>query len=317
MSILQNAVDSIAIGLEDFNSDDERRLLSSTRNIFAGTLLLFKHKLCILSPSGTDEVLIKQKISPSLDASGKLNWIGKGNKTVDVQSIKERFISLGIDVNWKRLDDINKYRNDIEHYHSSLSTETVRKLISDSFIIIRDFIVNQLHTDPRILLGEEYWEILVSINEVYEKEKSECNERLMRLSYFSDTILDSLQNHHCSNCGSDFLETDDSGEAYNAKFRCRSCGIEDDYEDIIKDSLSEFYALDIHLHYTDGGELPITECPLCDFGIYLFQENICSSCGGTAIHECARCQCNIPASELSDGNLCGYCSYMKDKYMNE
>lgn len=59
MSILQNAIDSIALGIEDYNSSDSRRLISCTRNLFAGILLLFKHKLAILSPPGSDEVLIK------------------------------------------------------------------------------------------------------------------------------------------------------------------------------------------------------------------------------------------------------------------
>jgi hypothetical protein len=33
VSILKNAVDSIAIGLEDFSSSDQRRVISCTRNI--------------------------------------------------------------------------------------------------------------------------------------------------------------------------------------------------------------------------------------------------------------------------------------------
>ena len=133
MSIIQNAVDSIAIGLEDYLSTDKRRIVSSARNIFAGIILLFKHKLCELSPSDADEVLIKQQVLPKIDTIGAVRWIGKGKKTVDIQNIKERFKSLGIVVNWKRLDEIKQYRNDIEHYFSKLNTQSVQKLISDSF----------------------------------------------------------------------------------------------------------------------------------------------------------------------------------------
>ncbi|MBW1777587.1 MAG: hypothetical protein JRJ54_08335, partial [Deltaproteobacteria bacterium] len=134
MSILKNAIDSIAIGLEDYQSTDERRIVSSARNIFAGILLLFKHKLCELSPAGSDEVLIKQKVLPEIDATGAVRWIGKGKKTVDVQNIRDRFESLGISVDWKRLERINKYRNNIEHYYSNLNTQSVQQLISDSFL---------------------------------------------------------------------------------------------------------------------------------------------------------------------------------------
>lgn len=51
MSIIQNAIDSIQIGVEDFQSDDDRRSVSAVRNIAAGILLLYKEKLCQLSPS--------------------------------------------------------------------------------------------------------------------------------------------------------------------------------------------------------------------------------------------------------------------------
>jgi hypothetical protein len=151
MSILKNAIDSIAIGLEDYQSTDERRIVSSTRNIFAGILLLFKHKLCELSPVDSDESLIKQRVLPEIDATGAVRWIGKGKKTVDVQNIKERFESLDIAVDWNRLERINKYRNDIEHYFSTQNPQSVQRLISDSFLIIRDFISDHLNEDPRSL----------------------------------------------------------------------------------------------------------------------------------------------------------------------
>lgn len=91
MSILQNAIDSIALGMEDFASTDPRRLISCTRNLFAGILLLFKAKLADLSPPDSDEVLIKQHIVPILDSSSYLQWKGKGEKTVDYDQIKVRF----------------------------------------------------------------------------------------------------------------------------------------------------------------------------------------------------------------------------------
>lgn len=94
MSILNNAIDSIILGLEDYESSDHRRLISCARNIFVGILLLFKHKLSILSPEDSDEVLVKQQVLPKKDPTGKIVWEGKGKKTVDVNQIKERFESL-------------------------------------------------------------------------------------------------------------------------------------------------------------------------------------------------------------------------------
>ena len=115
--LLQNAINSIEVGIEDYelSKQDERRIISCVRNVFAGVLLLFKYKLVELSPANSDEVLIKQQILWVME-NGNIIAKGKSNKTVDVQSIKDRFKSLNISIDWKNLDNINSYRNNIEHY---------------------------------------------------------------------------------------------------------------------------------------------------------------------------------------------------------
>src|SRR6266850_6654563 len=114
-AILQNAVDSLQIGVEDFQSSDSRRVLSAGRNITAGVLLLFKEKLRDLSPAGSNDVLIKQKSKIVKAKDGSIQVIGVGKKTVDVTQIKERLTDLGIKVDWKRVDAIVEVRNEVEH----------------------------------------------------------------------------------------------------------------------------------------------------------------------------------------------------------
>lgn len=312
MSILKNAINSIIIGLEDYQSADDKRIASSVRNIFAGILLLFKHKLYDLSPPDSDEVLIKQRILPVIDATGVVRWIGKGKKTVDVQNIKERFKSLNIEVNWKKLEEINKHRNDIEHYYSTSETTSIQQLISDSFLIIRDFISEQLNKDPKLLLGN-YWKILVSVNEVYEKEKAECDTAMKKLNYYSNEITNAFIAFRCSKCYSGLIEpTECSGDAICSSFRCRLCGHTEIYEEFVNPAVSNYYAGQVYLSYTDGGNSPITECPVCD-GVYLYNESICSSCGHVAEHECQRCGSTIMPEELFAEPLCGYCEHMMSK----
>ena len=100
--LLQNAINSIEIGIEDYelSKQNDRRIISCVRNIFAGILLLFKYKLAELSPANSDEVLIKQNILWVIEDDNIIAK-GKGEKTVDVQSIKDRFKSLNINVTWK------------------------------------------------------------------------------------------------------------------------------------------------------------------------------------------------------------------------
>lgn len=70
--LIANAVESIAVGLEDYQSGGKGRLRSTVRNLHAGILLLFKEKLRRLSPPGSGDVLLKTKIVPRLDGSGKV-----------------------------------------------------------------------------------------------------------------------------------------------------------------------------------------------------------------------------------------------------
>ncbi len=314
MNILQNAIDSINIGLEDFESKDERRAISATRNIFAGILLLFKYKLSLLSPVGTDEVLIKQIVQPSIDSTGLISWTGKGRKTVDVQTIKDRFKSLGINVDWSRLDKVNDYRNEIEHYYSKLTSDTVQRLISDSFIIIRDFIHDHLGLDPKRLLGEASWAILIDINEVYEKEKLHCNLKLESLDYFSPEILQAFKQENCSVCGSGLIEpTIPNIDATESRFHCRSCTNTESYEQFCEHALDEHFFVDVYLAYTEGGDIPITDCPECGSSLYIYHEGVCAICGYQGTHTCLRCNCSIPPEELNDSGFCGYCLHMIQK----
>jgi hypothetical protein len=77
LSIIENAIDSIQIGIEDYKSTDDRRSISAVRNILAGILLLYKEKLCQLSPEGNKELLKKQNIRPIQNDEGEMIFEGE------------------------------------------------------------------------------------------------------------------------------------------------------------------------------------------------------------------------------------------------
>ncbi len=313
MSILKNAIDSIAIGLEDYSSPDQRRMISCTRNVFAGILLLFKYKLSLLSSPDSDEALIKQQVLPVLDESAHLEWKGKGKKTVDVQGIKERFESLNINVDWKRIDKINSFRNDIEHYFSNLKHEAIQSLISNSFVIINDFIRKYLNEDPKKLLGGEAWAVLVEVNEVYEKEKAACSIALQALEFFDDEILNAFESYFCGECGSGLImPSTREGEAVRANYTCKSCGKTLPYEEMVREVVTGYFSHEIYLSYTDGEDSPLADCPECS-GIYMYAQGICASCGHTAERECQRCFSAILPEELFAEPFCGYCEHVMFK----
>ncbi|MCX7092826.1 MAG: hypothetical protein NTY50_05175 [Methylobacter sp.] len=298
MSILKNAVDSIALGLEDYETsiaeEDERRIISCTRNIYAGILLLFKHKLS------------------SID--NKLIWVGKkGKRTVNYQDIKDKFEELKITVNWDRIDKINDYRNEAEHYFSTLEHKAVQGLISNSFLIISDFVTEQLKQDPKELFGSDSWAILVEVHEVYEKEKEGCIGSMETLNFFSESICDAFVSYSCNECGSDLIYPDElNKEAIESQFVCKACDVTYSYEEIVSPAIEDHYYAETYLAMKDGGDSPIADCPFCG-GAYLCEEKICAECGESAVHECELCGNDIPPEELSEDSLCGYCSHIMSK----
>jgi hypothetical protein len=196
MSLLDNAISSIKIGIIDFeNNEDEGRLLSSVRNIYAGILLLYKEKLRRLSPPDTQEVLIKQKIKPSFDKNGKIIFIGSGKKTVDHFQIKERFDALNIKIDWGKLERINNIRNNIEHYYSTNSEQEIIEVVANSLNLIKDVLIDHLDEDPINLLGENCWNSLIHTAEVFEEEYNKCIELLDQVPWNSEVLRHSRQNN--------------------------------------------------------------------------------------------------------------------------
>jgi hypothetical protein len=206
LSIIKNAINSIQIGIEDYENEDDRRSVSAVRNIFAGILLLYKEKLCQLSPDDNKELLIKQNIKPVQNDDGDIIFKGKDNKTVSVQTIKERFKSLNVVVDWVRFDEINKLRNNLEHYYITESPDAVREIVAKSFILIRNFIANHLNKDPQEVLGKKAWTALLKISEIYSAEKKTCKESIDTIDWKYNSVENSLIYLRCGKCLSSLIQ---------------------------------------------------------------------------------------------------------------
>lgn len=315
--ILKNAVDSISLGIEDYQlgvgdceSSDPRRLVSCTRNLFAGIILLFKHKLAKLSPPGSDEVLIKQHIVPIRNSEGNIEWQGQGENTVNMYKIKERFENFNINVAWERIEEIKKYRNNIEHYYSSKPQDSIRSLITDCFIVIRDFVRGHLNMDPLELFGADTWKILIEVAEVYKKEKLECVEHIKSIDFEYDKLEVPLIKYRCGKCRSGLIdETSQSSDIFNTKFRCRSCGKIWDFVSIVDLAVPEYFSIQNYSSVKNGGYSVTTViCPTCDLETYVLKEDKCLVCGETANLECQLCGELI----LDGGTFCSYCSRERD-----
>jgi ribosomal protein L37E len=312
MDLLTNAVESIQVGVEDYQSATRPRLLSAVRNIHAGILLLYKEALSRESPADSDDVLLMAKNLPSRDSNGKVIIVGVGKKTVDTQQIRERFEGLGISTDWNRFERINEVRNDVEHLYPRLDQKALAGLISDSFLIVRDFISDELKDDPRELLGDQTWQAMLDVSTVYEKEKEECTKLVGNANWRSETLKEGVTLLTCDACGSDLLKpVEDS--FHEIHLQCSTCGNRESPDSYAERAIAIALYDDSYMAAKDGGEEPAAQCPECGKETYVMEERRCAFCGKEAEHTCARCGNDIPAEEMFLSPHCGYCEHMMNK----
>ena len=311
MKLLNNAVISIHLALEDYDSPQKGRMLSAVRNLHAGILLLFKEKLRQVSPPDSCEILLMARSEFRKAPDGKVVSVGVGKKTADVKQIRERFENLGIKTDWKRFDDISRLRNEIEHYFTTVNPDTMRSMISNTFLIIRDFISDELEDDPQELLGELAWKKMLAVSEVVEKEREACTKALDEIDWESNTLAEAISELRCSECGSPLLLPTEKNK--NTNLRCRSCGEEEKFEHYAVRAIRENLAGENHYAYKDGGDPAYIMCPHCVEDGYIVAENRCVLCGESCETSCSFCGNEIPVCELTDGSMCAYCEHKLSK----
>lgn len=279
-TILSNAVSSIQIGVDDFELTDARRALSAIRNITAGVLLLYKEKLRQLSPPDSDEVLLRQRVSPKL-VDGVLRFVGKGPKTVDVFEIKERFKALGIFIDERLLDEVVSHRNAVEHYLSEAAPGTLKVVIAKSFKLISQFCQKHLDLEPIELFGHIAWSTMLQESDLFDEQLARCQEALMALPWPNQGLFSEFAcEFRCMMCGSGLLMPKSSvGHFSDYTFTCLHCEQGHGYLQLLEPVLEEVYSPANHISTKDGGESLTDACAACDMAAFIIEHDVCLACG--------------------------------------
>lgn len=317
MSLLNNAVGAIQIAIDDFDSNDERRVLAAIRNLHSGILLLCKVKLQRMSPADSDEVLLKQSIRPQPAPDGSILWVGRGTKTADQQTIKERFGTLKISLDWRRLEAVSQIRNTAEHYYFSGTRQQAQEAFAEGCVLIRQLVMDVLDEDPATLLGEDAWSALYENRLVFDRELQACQKTLESLTWLN-AAADVPDNIQCPNCGSTLVrQLDDSNaDPHGATFRCTACGETAEAEALVLHVLDVVYGADIYIAAKDGGEPPIEECPECGLESYVVEYAGCALCDFALPDgaECAICGDALTPHDYTENNgLCGYHAHVAER----
>lgn len=316
--LLQNAVVSIQLGLEDFASEDECRIISSARNIYSGVLLLAKEVLRQLSPPGSNDILIRTKKKAVKTVDGTVSLVGDGKKTIDRFEIEETFKQLQLAVDLSNLKRLAEIRNDIEHMHPQHAPALIQEAIADAMPIIRDIIVKQLHEEPSALLGQAAWGSLLDQAAVFKDEQDACRQSFDAIDWESQTLAAAVEEFRCPNCSASLLRNDNPDAAVPSELDlvCSKCGEEADHEAVIEAAVEKHLAWAAHVAAKDGGEQPLETCPECERETYIVNEGRCANCGFELEEtSCLCCGAQVTVDDYRYGTpgLCSYCNYKMSK----
>lgn len=318
--LLENAVVSIQLGVEDFQANDPKRAISAVRNFYAGVLLLAKETLARSAPDADLSDLIGAKYKPVPDGLGGVDFVQDGATTIDFVTIGRRFKDFSLAIDQKALAELNRLRNDVEHLYTQTPDEAVREAIANAFPV-----VVQLFEHMELMPGDflhKAWPVMLEAKALFERELMACRGSFSQVEWISTTIANS--GLACTACGSKLVrqQVTENSEQRNMELICRACGVEPETDRAIAAALSLALGYEAYTRVKETGEDgPLYHCSECGNETYVDFEEMCAVCG----HEyddrhCYRCNNPIPLNEIifsSHDGLCSYCSYAFAKLMNE
>ncbi len=312
-SLLDNAVQSLQIGIEDYQANDPRRALSAVRNFYAGILLLGKEVLVRQAPHADPMEVLGMRYSPRPNGIGGVKIV-TDMRTIDFADLGNRLKDFGVRVDQAALQKLNRTRNNIEHYFTKDSTDAVRASIATAFPVVAE-LFHHARLAPEELLGEA-WQFLLSDRKVYEQEVEECMRTFSEVRRIAD-ILDGV-GIHCPYCELDLVFQSDAKnrDPELMECRCRACGAEVPPRQAVGATLRAHYASEMYLAAKDGEEPPLNTCPTCNVDAYLLtsEDTGCVWCG-EELEKCWLCNEQLTPDNVSwdDTSSCSYCAYQMAK----
>lgn len=311
--LLENALSSIQVGVEDYQSKDRHRSISAVRNFYAGVLLLGKQCLINAVPDADPMDVLGTRYEPIPDGKGGIEFRSLGERTIDFSDLKDRFKKF--DLVWPNvgIEKLQKIRNKFEHFHTSESVEQIQEIIADCFPLVEHFFTI-LKVNPADKLGDS-WKIMLEEKRFFQTKKKECDDTFIDLAWknFDPSEL------QCSACDSSLLYQKDAenSDPTCIKAGCKACGKTFSDKVFVKLVVSSIFGADDFVSHKDTGDGIIKHCPECGYRTYVEngEVNQCYYCLYEIEGECSGCGAVLSAGNLSadDSSVCSYCDYVFSK----
>ena len=298
--IIDNGLKAVRVGLDDYEiaqkTNDDARLASAVRNVYAGILILAKGKLYELSPPETPGILI-HVLRPKLE-NRRIKLKPVDRQTIGYEEIKKRFKHFNLALDWSGIDRIRKIRNDLEHFYHQGPKATVQEALADALVAIRRLLA-LLCLDPVNDLGEKYWAILLSNEELFKSELEVCRESYALVSWINHTAAAASEYLSCDCCHSRLIQQADRQNRSQATIHaiCVACGAESNIKALMEHAVGKKYFHELYETQTRGGRPPVVRCSYCRHYALVVKENECAACGNTLASDTSWCEiCDNPLS---------------------
>lgn len=314
MSVYENAVISIKLGIQDYQSSNPERHISAVRNFYAGVVLLGKY--CLLTKLKDEDAkqVLATNYKPVLNEDSEISYVPKGHQTIDLNDLQIRFKDFGLD--WPKINivDLQRLRNNLEHFHSFDTLGQIQQIIAGCFPLVEAFL--EIIGDEPIEILEDSWKVMLDEKSFFNEKKKSCDISFSRIVFKEiSPPLDVT----CDNCESLLIFQDDpiNSDPNDMKIKCKSCGDRMFPETFIKKLIENHFGIDDYRRIKSGESASIHNCPFCyeDGYVYTGSVNECYLCGESISSECARCSVSLTVENLSceNNSCCDYCAHMMSK----
>ena len=220
--LFDNAIQSIQLGVEDYQNDDTKRAVSAVRNFYAGVLLLAKEVLVRRVPKANPEEVIRAKYKPVPDGKGGVIYAPETFRTIDFGTINKRFKEFNLPIKPSVLNNLGDIRNNFEHHFSDKSHEEVRDAIAKAFPFVSELF--RLIDEEPVECLDGSWQVMLDIHDFYERELDFCRKSFDEVEWPSQYLT--KVEISCTECDSDLVEqVDPKNKCYQSlQCRCRRCG---------------------------------------------------------------------------------------------
>jgi hypothetical protein len=317
--LFENAINSIKLGIEDYQSNDDRRPVSAVRNFYAGVLLLGKQCLVDAAPNADPMEILASNYIPIPDGDGGVDYEVKGHSTIDLGELRGRFKKFDLQWPGGNIDALQRIRNGFEHYHSSEPRALIQQAIAGCFPLVEGFF-HILGCDPAEELGEA-WHVMLDEESFFSKKKADCNASFSKIFWGYELTLDAQM--YCDECSSYLIYQQDKENTSPSSIvgMCLACGENYTAERTVAKIVQAIFGGNDYVTIKDGGDPIIHDCPECCQPNYVMngETNICYFCEKSVDGECARCGIDLSVMNFSydHDSLCDYCAHMSDKIMRE